>query len=84
MLGEKLERNIEIYQRKHPIPPEVLDMEMLQNEAIGVLRRMPRRFQEELEGLTEGANLQLQRVAEWIAVEECLQSGCSGFLINWV
>ena len=81
ILGEKLKVNIDIYLQKRPIPPETLDMEKLQYGAMGFLYSMPARFQEELGGLAEGANLPLQRVAEWLYVEESLQSGCSGFLV---
>jgi hypothetical protein len=38
------------------------------------------RFQDEAEGLAEGAGLSLQRVAEWLAVEDCASDGCSGFV----
>jgi hypothetical protein len=38
------------------------------------------RFQEELEGMAEGANLPLQRLAEWQYVEQCVPDGCSGFI----
>ena len=44
------------------------------------LRTLPQRFQDELEGLAEGANLPLQRVAEWNYVESCVDDSCSGFV----
>ena len=44
------------------------------------LRRLPARFQEELEGLAEAAHVPLQRVAEWSYVDSYLGGGCSGFI----
>ena len=79
-LGKRLERNIEYYLRNRPIRPETPDPARLYAEAIPLLRTLPARFQEELEGLAEGSGLPLQKVAEWCAIERLVKDGCSGFI----
>ena len=53
------------------------DMAKLHQGALPWLRSLPKRFQEELEGMAEGAGLPLQRLAEWSYIEECEPKGCS-------
>ena len=74
-LGEKLERNIHHYiaRRQH-----ATDMDKLRRETLPWLRRLPQHFQDEFEGMAEGAHLPLQRLAEWAYVEECESNRCSG------
>jgi hypothetical protein len=80
LLGKRLEENINHYILHRPEYPGALDQLRLQREALPTLRRLPARFQEELEGLAEGANIPLQRIAEWITVEKFVHDGCSGFI----
>jgi len=80
LLGESLEENISHYIEGRPQHQEDLDQVQLQSEALPFLHRLPLRFQEELEGLAEGAGVPLQRIAEWIAVEQCIHDSCSGFI----
>jgi hypothetical protein len=82
ILGSRLEENINRYILGVPEDPQDLDEVRLRAEAMPTLRRLPVRFQEELEGLAEGAGTSLQRVAEWIAVEECVPDSCSGFIVT--
>jgi len=79
-LGKRLEENIIHYIKNRPQHSEALDQVRLQSKALPFLHRLPVRFQEELEGMAEGASIPLQRVAEWIAVEQCVQDSCSGFI----
>ena len=79
-LGPRLEENIGRYIRERPRRSEALDLAELRRGALPWLRTLPLRFQDELEGLAEGANLPLQRVAEWNYVESCVDDGCSGFV----
>jgi hypothetical protein len=74
-LGAKLERNINHYiaRRQH-----ATDMNKLRRDALPWLRRLPRRFLDEFEGMAEGAHLPLQRLAEWAYIEECELNQCSG------
>ena len=74
-LGDKLERTIDTYiaSRAH-----ASDMTQLQQGALPWLRSLPKRFQEEYEGLAEGAQLPLQRLVEWTYIEECERKLCSG------
>ena len=74
-LGVKLEQTINHYiaGREH-----ASDMTRLHQGALPWLRRLPKRFQDELEGMAEGANLPLQRLAEWSYIEECELKCCSG------
>lgn len=80
LLGKRLEENISHYILQRPQYHEALNLVQLQNEALPTLRRLPRRFREELEGLAEGANIPIQRIAEWITVEQYVDDGCSGFI----
>jgi len=54
------------------------DMEKLQTGALPWLRTLPKRFQDEFEGMAEGANIPLQRLVEWAYIEECDAKQCSG------
>jgi hypothetical protein len=73
----RLEANIANYLRRRPQSPDALDLDELRRGAIPWLRRLPERFQEELEGLAEGAALPLQMIAEWNYVEACVSDDCS-------
>jgi hypothetical protein len=74
-LGEKLEHNISRYLARRQA---ATDMNKLRQGALPWLRRLPQRIQDEYEGMAEGANLPLQRLAEWAYVEECESNRCSG------
>ena len=54
------------------------DMEKLHAEALPWLQILPKRFQDEFEGMAEGAGIPLQRLAEWAYIEECDAKQCSG------
>lgn len=79
-LGARLEANIARYLRERPRRPDALDLAALRRGALPWLRSLPSRFQEELEGLAEGAQMPLQRIAEWNYVEQCVDDGCSAFV----
>ncbi len=74
-LGTKIDHTISHYiaSRAH-----ASDMQKLHQGALPWLRRLPKRFQDEFEGLAEGAGLPLQRLAEWSYIEECEANRCSG------
>jgi hypothetical protein len=77
MLGNRLEQTLNHYIANQPIPK---DMEKLHNGAFSWLCSLPHRFQEEFEGLAEGANIPLQRLAEFSYIEECDVKQCSGVI----
>lgn len=79
-LGSRLGQNIRRYIQRRPASPEALDLDKLREGALPWLRGLPARFQDELEGMAEGAGISLQQIAEWTYVEECVQDGCSGFI----
>jgi len=82
-LGERLEHNIRRYMSRRPPRPDAVDMDKLRTGALPWLRSLPTRFQEEFEGLADGANLPLQRLAEWAYIEQCVQEeSCSGFVCS--
>lgn len=54
------------------------DMEKLHAGALPWLRGLPKRFQDEFEGMAKGANVPLGRLAEWAYIEECEKKECSG------
>ena len=74
-LGQKLEHNISRYIARRQ---GATDMDKLRQGAMPWLRRLPQRIQDEYAGMAEGANLPLQRLAEWAYVEECELNRCSG------
>ena len=76
-LGPRLEKNISHYIHSRQA---ATDMDRLQRESLPWLRSLPRRFQDEFEGMAEGANLSLKRVAEWNYIEECELNQCSGLI----
>jgi len=79
-LGRRLETTIARYVRERPQRPGALDFDALRRGALPWLRTLPTRFQEELEGLADGADLPVQRVAEWSYLDSCVDDGCSGFV----
>jgi len=80
-LSSKLEANIERYVRER-IPPDVpFDAERWRSGAIPWLCNLPARFQEEIEGLAQGARLPLQRLAEWEYLDAMLAGQCSGAIV---
>jgi hypothetical protein len=79
-LGAGLEANIARYIRERPRRAGALDRDELARGALPWLNALPDRFREELEGLAEGANVPLQRVAEWNYVEYCVDDGCGALL----
>ncbi len=76
-LGARLDRNIAFYLNRRQA---ALDMERLKSGSMSWVASLPRRFQDELEGMAEGAGLPLQRLAEWAYTEECEPSQCSGLI----
>lgn len=59
-----------------------IDSQKLEREALLWLRSLPLHFQEELEGIAEGAGIPLQRVAEWCFADLCTNDSCSGFVCS--
>jgi predicted choloylglycine hydrolase len=76
-IGIRLQENIHHYIHRRPQAEDVVDMEKLKAGAIPWMRTLPARFQEELEGLAQGAGISLQCLAEWTYVEEVLSNNCS-------
>ena len=81
-LGHRLEANIARYQRQRHIKSLSENLVSLQTGALPWLRRLPERFQAELEGMAAGSGLPLQRLAEWVYLEALLASDCSGFFFK--
>jgi hypothetical protein len=79
-LGPRLEENVARYLRERPQPSEQVDLKEFRRAAVPWLRTLPDRFQDELEGLAEGAQVPLQRVAEWNYLDSYLGGGCSGLV----
>ena len=81
-LGRRLEANIRRYLELRPQPAEALDLERLRAGALPWLRSLPVRFQQEMEGMAQGAGLPIQRLAEWQYLDPFLYPGCSGFVVE--
>lgn len=75
LLGRKLEKTIDHYISRQQ---DSKDMSQLHTGALAWLRRLPKRYQDEFEGIAEGADLPLQCIAEWAYIEECDKKQCSG------
>ncbi|MFO7625500.1 MAG: hypothetical protein R6V73_14230, partial [Anaerolineales bacterium] len=56
---------------------DLKDMHKLHAGALPWLRTLPKRFQDEFEGIAEGSGIPLQRLAEWAFIEECDVKQCS-------
>lgn len=73
--GNKLEKTINRYIVSQE---DSKDLEKLHAGALPWLRSLPKRFQDEFEGLAEGAGISLQHIAEFAYIEECDTKQCSG------
>ena len=81
MMGKRLEYNIKHYIQNGPNQHGLTDWNRLRHGALPWFRTLPKRFQEEMEGMAEGAKIPLQQIAEWNFVEECMSGGgCSSFM----
>jgi hypothetical protein len=56
---------------------DLKDMDKLHPGALPWLRTLPKRFQDEFEGMAAGSGIPLQRLAEWFYIEELDLKGCS-------
>jgi hypothetical protein len=74
-LGHRLEQTA-VYYVDQMAPSS--DMEKLHAGALPWLYSLPQRFQDELKGMAEGADVPLERLAEWSYIEECEKKECSG------
>jgi hypothetical protein len=83
-LGARLAQNIERYIETGPGRHGAIDWRKLHSGALPWLRSLPQRYQEEFEGIAAGADLPLQRLAEWAFVEKCIieNGGCSAALVR--
>jgi hypothetical protein len=79
-LGSRLGQIIERFMAERSRYARALDLAELRQGALPWLRTLPQRFQDELEGLADGAKLPLEQVAEWNYIEVCIDDGCSGFV----
>jgi hypothetical protein len=82
LLGPKLEANIDHYCQARVTGGVSLDLARWRVGALPWLRTLPARFQEEFEGLAQGAGVTLQRVAEWEYLEVILAGQCSGAIVT--
>ena len=81
-LGPRLAYNIERYVRARILSDVPVDENRWRSGALPWLRSLPARFQEEFEGLAQGAELPLQRIAEWVYLEVLLSDGCSATIVT--
>ena len=77
-LNGKLEQTINHYLANMK---DYTDQEKLHAGALPWLKTLPKRFQDEIEGMAEGADIPLQRLAEWTFIEECELRQCSGAIL---
>ncbi len=79
-LGDRLEQTSTHYINSMA---DASDMEKLHAGAMPWLRGLPERFQEELQGMAEGAHVPLERLVEWTYIEECEKKACSGAICTF-
>jgi hypothetical protein len=82
-MGTRLEENISHYIQRRPTVGEHVDIAKLKSGALPWMRTLPLRFQEELEGLAEGAGIPVQRVVEMTYLEELLANNCSAAICKF-
>lgn len=63
-VGGRLAHAIERYIRTGPARQGSVDADKLRRGALPWLRRLPRPYQDELQGMAEGSGVPLQRIAE--------------------
>lgn len=81
-LGPTLSAYIDLYLSTGPFLHKNFDFLHHSQNAMNFLTRLPDRFRLELEGLAYGAQISLERVAEWVSAESCLSPKCSGFILK--
>jgi len=81
-IGIRLSENIQHYIQRRTSPQDISFLEKLKAGALPWMRSLPDRFQEELEGLAQGAGIPLQSVAEWNYLEEITPPSCSAAICN--
>ena len=81
-LGARLGENITRYIHERIPAGTPFKVQAWRRGALPWLRDLPERFLEELEGLSAGSGLPLQRLAEWNYIEEVLDRQCSGAIVT--
>ncbi|MCI0532181.1 MAG: C45 family peptidase [candidate division Zixibacteria bacterium] len=76
-LGKKLEENIRSFLESWPARDGILDPVKLQAGAMPWFDRLPERFRLELEGVADGSQVPLGRIAELGYAEQCAALNCS-------
>ena len=79
-LKDVFEEYIHLYVEDGLQALNLIDVEKLQGGALPWLRRLPLRFQEEIEGMSDGSGIPLERLAQWWFSECCLLKNCSAFV----
>lgn len=80
-LGAKLEDIINCYIRERPPSDRSFNSSKMQKEAMPWLNRLPSRFRLEFEGMAKGADVPLQRIAEWSYIEQFVSRNCSAAML---
>jgi hypothetical protein len=79
-LGSRIEQIINLYITGVAASK---DLKKLQAGALPWLYSLPKRFQDEFEGMADGAHCPLQKLAEWAYIEECDAKRCSGAIYQF-
>jgi len=59
-----------------------VDMILLEKGSLPWFENLPVRYREEIEGISEGSGIALQRLAEWYYVSELTDIGCTGVIVS--
>jgi hypothetical protein len=79
LIGPRLTESIQQhFAARLPEKPKLSGDRSFQEAAMKFMNRLPDRFRDELQGLSMGARVPLERLAEWIYLEPYLESGCTG------
>lgn len=80
-IGERLDVNIRRY-IDTCLRSSSVDMIQLEKGALPWFENLPKRYREEMKGISEGSGIPLQRLAEWYYVSELTDSGCTGVILR--
>ena len=80
-MGERLDVNICRY-IDACLRSSSVDMIQLEKDSLPWFGNLPVRYREEMEGISEGSGIPLQRIAEWYYVSELTDIGCTGVIVS--
>ena len=81
VMGERLDVNIRRY-IDACLRSSSIDMIHLEKGSLPWFENLPVRYREEMEGISKGSGIPLQRLAEWYYISELTDVGCTGVILR--